>query len=556
MSSDRRPRAQTPKAGGKVFILGAGPGKHNHLTVLGQNLLAEADVILYDALIHSELLKLTKKNCLRIPVGKRGKGLSTLQADINQLLVNYCQQGKQVVRLKSGDPFVFGRTTSEILALKAAGCPVMVFPGLSSALAAPLLAGIPLTDLQFSSHFTVLSGHEPDRLNWSVLAQLDTLVILMGGQQLAKVIAYLQEHGQSPDRPIAIIRQGGWQEQQVWTGTLADILSQTQGESLSPCVIVVGEVVTLRQTLGSLSPVDIDVSFGRSSVNMGTDFSMALADRPLLGKIVLVTRAATQSQAFSQSLVDAGATVMEMPTLTIGPPSSWAGLDGAIASLDQFDWLILTSANGVTGFLERLCHQGKDTRTLASLQIAVVGRKTAKTLEQYGLKADYIPPDYVADALVESFPGREALARQKFLFPRVESGGRDVLVQQFTAQGATVVEVAAYESGCPDSVDPKVIEAFEQQTIDVVTFASSKTVRYFQQLIQQEAIAQAGDRAQQTWQQWLAPLTIASIGPQTSLTCQQVLGRVDIEAQEYTLEGLTQSIIDHFNPTSQPNWQA
>ncbi|NJN37869.1 MAG: uroporphyrinogen-III C-methyltransferase [Acaryochloridaceae cyanobacterium CSU_3_4] len=552
MSSDRQSKAQTPRAGGKVFILGAGPGKHNHLTVVGQNLLAEADVILYDALINSELLNLAKKNCLRIPVGKRGKGLSTLQADINQLLVNYCQQGKQVVRLKSGDPFIFGRTASEILALKGAGCPVTVLPGLSSALAAPLLAGIPLTDPQLSSHFTVLSGHDPEGLDWPVLAQLDTLVILMGGQQLAKVIVYLQQHGQPHNRPIAIIRQGGWQEQQVWTGTLADILSQTQGESLSPCVIVVGEVVTLRQTLGRLSPVNMNVSSEPSSLNMGTDFSMALANQPLFGKTILVTRAVAQSQAFSQSLTEAGAVVMDMPALTIGPPSSWAGLDDAIASLDQFDWLILTSANGVTGFLERLFHQGKDTRALASLQIAVVGRKTAKILEQQGLKADYIPPDYVADALVKSFPGREALAGQKFLFPRVESGGRDILVQQFTAQGATVVEVAAYESACPDTVDLQVIQAFEQQAIDLVTFASSKTVRYFQQLIQQAAIAQAGGGTEQTWQQWLAPLTIASIGPQTSLTCRQVLGRVDIEAPEYTLEGLTQSIIDHFSPTNQP----
>lgn len=528
---------------GKVVILGAGPGEQNHLTVVGKNLLAEADVILYDALIDPKLLNLAKKTCLQLPVGKRGKGPSTSQADINQWLVDYCRQGQQVVRLKSGDPFVFGRTASEILALHSAGCPVEVLPGLSSALAAPLFAGIPLTDAQCSQHFTVLSAHDPGSLDWPVLVQLDTLVILMGGRQLDTVVRQLRRHGQPPHHPIAIIRCGGWRQQQVWTGTLASILSQTHGESLSPCVMVVGQVVTLRSQLGLSFPANTQYSHSDASARSTMSVHASASDLPLCGKTILVTRAVAQSAAFSHSLVAAGAEVMDMPALAIGPPSSWEALDDAIATLDRFDWLILTSANGVTGFLGRLSHAGLDTRALAGLKIAVVGRKTAKTLEKRGLKADYIPPDFVADSLVKHFPDGGSLGGQTLLFPRVESGGRDVLVKQLTAKGANVVEVAAYQSRCPDQIEPGVVAALQRQAVDVVTFASSKTVRYFYQLVQQ---AQKDETAQML-EQWLAPLTIASIGPQTSLTCQEIFGHVDIEAQEYTLDGLMQSIVQHFS---------
>lgn len=505
---------------------------------MGQNLLAQADVILYDALINPELLNLVKKTCLQIPVGKRGKGPSTPQTDIDRWLVEYCCQGYQVVRLKSGDPFVFGRTTSEVLALKAAGCDVEVLPGISSALAAPLFAGIPLTDVHLSQHFTVLSAHAPESLDWSVLAQIDTLVILMGARQLTTIVHHLKHNGQPEQHPIAIIRWGGRHQQQVWMGTLGTIVAKTQGESLSPCVIVVGNVVHLQPSLGLSFPANTEYAHRSDSAQFPMGASSIQSALPLAGKTILVTRAVAQSTTFSQSLTSMGATVVDMPALEIGPPSSWQELDVAIASLDRFDWLILTSANGVTRFLERLFHAGLDTRALASLKIAVVGRKTAKTLEKQGLKADYIPPNYIADALVEHFPGGE-LTGQTLLFPRVESGGRDVLVKQFTTQGATVVEVAAYQSRCPDTIAPQALQALQAQAIDIVTFASSKTVRYFYQLLQQ-SIGEGNP------QPWLTPLKIASIGPQTSLTCQELLGRVDIEAQEYTLDGLTQSIVDHY----------
>ena len=272
---------------------------------------------------------------------------------------------------------------------------------------------------------------------------------------------------------------------------------------------------------------------------------MTLADRfkqppasnlPLAEKTVLITRSAEQSSKFRDLLQQQGANILEMPALEITPPSSWADLDKAIANLASFDWLILTSANGVNYFCDRLITQGKDARTLAGIKIAVVGKKTAATLQKKNLQPDFIPPDFVADSLVANFP--EELTQKKILFPRVETGGREVLVKELTAKGAEVVEVAAYQSGCPQKIEQNVWNTLQQKQIDIITFASSKTVRNFVQLIQQEL----DNSTQITLQSILDNVCIASIGPQTSKTCQELFGKVDIEAKEYTLEGLTQAI--------------
>lgn len=259
----------------------------------------------------------------------------------------------------------------------------------------------------------------------------------------------------------------------------------------------------------------------------------------LTDKTILVTRSAGQSSQFTELLQQQGAKVIEMPALVITPPSSWEALDQAIAHLSDFDWLILTSSNGVDYFFERLLAQTKDTRALATVKIAVVGKKTASSLKQRGLKPDFIPPDFVADSLVEHFP--EPLPGKKVLFPRVESGGREVLVQEITAKGAQVTEVAAYESGCPTEIAPAALQALQKQTVDVITFASSKTVKHFFQLLEASLPRDSGQLPNS--QSILKSVCIASIGPQTSATCRQLLGRVDVEAQEYTLEGLTQAIV-------------
>lgn len=246
---------------------------------------------------------------------------------------------------------------------------------------------------------------------------------------------------------------------------------------------------------------------------------------------VLVTRSIGQSSHFSKLLRTAGAHVVEMPALEIRPPSSWRSLDHAIAGLPEYDWLILTSANAVKFFGDRVAAVG-NVQSLKALKLAVVGKKTASVLETYGFAADFIPPNFVADSLVAAFP--EPVAGLKLLFPRVESGGRDILVREMVAAGAEVTEVPAYESGCPREPDPTAIAALQAGNIDVVTFASSKTVRHACQLFEQGLGT--------GWREYMEPIAIASIGPKTSATCHESFGRVDIEATEYTLEGLTRAI--------------
>lgn len=234
---------------GKAYLVGSGPGSADYLTVRAHQLLTTAEVLIYDALVDEAMLQLVPQHCLKLDVGKRGGEPSTPQSEINRLLVEQCQQGRQVVRLKSGDPFIFGRTTAEIQALVEAGCEFEVVPGVSSALAAPLLAGIPLTDPVLSRCFAVLSAHEPDALEWEALAQIETLVILMGAKHLPEIVEELLRHGRSPHTPIAIIRWAGQPQQQIWVGTLETIVQQTSRQSLSPAVMVIGEVVRLRPYL-------------------------------------------------------------------------------------------------------------------------------------------------------------------------------------------------------------------------------------------------------------------------------------------------------------------
>lgn len=492
---------------GKVYLLGAGPGNIDYLTVAGQQLLGQADALVYDALVDSTLLQQIPVHCEQWHVGKRGGKPSTPQADINHLLVRLCQAGKQTVRLKAGDPFIFGRATAEIQALQAANCAFEVIPGLSSALVAPLLAGVPLTDPVLSRGFGVFTAHDLDALDWEAIARLQTIVLLMGGRRLRDICDRLLSHQKRGDTPAIIVRWAGQPQQQIWQGTLLSLPQIVKDEKLSPCIIIIGEVVALRQYL--TPPPTSQPS--------------------LSGKTVLVTRAASQASEFSQILSVRGARVVDFPALEIREPDSWEAMDSAIANISTFDWLILTSPNAVNYFLDRLLHQGKDLRALAQLKIAVVGKKTHRFLTQRGLIADFTPPTFVADALIEHFP--ENPAGQKLLFPRVESGGREVLVKAMTAKGAQVTEVAAYESACPDTLPATAKSVLASREVDAITFASSKTVRHFAKIME-KAFGKE-------WLTLIEGVAIASIGPQTSRDCCEQLGHITFEAKEYTLNGLT-----------------
>ena len=505
-----------PAQPGKVTLIGTGLGAQATLTLGAQAAIARAEIAIYDALVHPEILALLPAGCQQICVGKRGGQPSTPQTEINRLLVARARQGRQVVRLKNGDPFIFGRVREEIEALAAAGIPIEVVPGLSSALAAPLLAHIPLTDKHLSTHFAVCTAHDLDRLPWPALAQLDTLVILMGARNLPEILARLQQQGKPSTTPIAIARAAGTPAQQTWTGTLENILKHTAGESLSPAVIIIGETVRYRDTWQNAI--------------------VTAPQLPLSGKTILITRAAQQADTFGQMLRAQGATVLDTPALEILPPTSWHDFDVALGELANFNWLILASANGVEFFFKRLQAKGLDARALAGLKIAVVGRKTAAVLQQHGLTPDFTPANFVADALVAEFP--DPISGKRFLFPRVESGGREALIKELAAKGGAVTEVAAYRSDCPQALAPAARVALEASTLDAITFASSKTVRNFGKLL--APLVSAG----QTPGEYLQSVCLASIGPQTSQTCMELFGRVDLEAREYTLDGLTQALVN------------
>jgi uroporphyrinogen III methyltransferase/synthase len=496
---------------GKVYLVGAGLGGRAGLTQGALEILRQAEAIWIDELVDERLLAELPPQA---QVWRRS-GEASLQQGI-LWLIQRCREGKQVVHLKSGDPLIFGRAREEIQALREAGCPFEIWPGLSSALAGPLWAGIPLTDKHLSRVFAVLTAHDLEALPWSALAQLDTLVILMGSRQRQHIGARLVESGIPADRPVALIWGAGQAEQQVWVGTLAE-LQQGESQAKLPGLLVVGEVVRLRQDfLPGIPPLP--------------------PPAPLAGKTVLVTRSEGQSPAFCELLQAQGARVLEMPTLVIQPPTSWDPLDTAIANLEQFDWLLLTSANGVQAFFERLHRQGRDSRALHPVQVAVVGSKTASVLAQYGIRPDLMPSEFVAEALLPIWP--QPVQGQRILFPRVESGGREELVQGLRQRGAEVVEVAAYQSACPAAADPQVLEALKAHQVDILTFASSKTVQHFAHLIQQAGLGP---------EIWDPPVQIAAIGPKTAATCKAAFGRVDIAAQEYTLEGLVEALIQATN---------
>ncbi len=508
-----------------VSFVGSGCGTLDFFTVRGYHLLQIAEIVIYDALVDASILTILSSDCERIYVGKRGGIPSLKQPEIDRILVEAALRKTHVVRLKTGDPFIFGRTTSEIQALREAGIAYELIPGISSAIAAPLFASIPLTDLALSKSFTVLSAHDPEILDWQTFARLDTLVILMGAKALPEIIQLLVRQGKSTSTAIAIIRSAGQPEQQIWTGTLGNIIQLTKGESLSPCIIVIGEVVRLREFLSPMINA-IDHPVVKPIANP------VAPNTSLRHQTILVTRSADQSPTFTSLLSDRGATVIEMPTLEITPPSTWDELDWAIVNIKTYDWIILTSANAVDYFFDRFSTLNQDVRSIANVSIAVVGKKTAQFLKKRGFNPDFTPPTFVADSLIQHFP--TSPKGLNILFPRVESGGREVLVQSFTAAGAIVTEVAAYQSGCPKIADEQAINALKNKHITLLTFASSKTVKHFCQLLEMTL--------GETWLESLEGIPVASIGPQTSKTCEEWLGRMDCEAAEYTLEGLADAI--------------
>jgi uroporphyrinogen III methyltransferase/synthase len=496
---------------GHVFLVGAGPGDPKLITVRGLECLARADVVVYDRLAAPELLDHVRPDAERIFVGK-GPGRHTLpQEGIDALLVDLGRLGKTVVRLKGGDPFVFGRGGEEGLALARAGVSFEVVPGVTSAIAAAAAAGIPVTHRGIASSFTVATGHEdptkPDSaIRWEHLATgADTLVFLMGVEQLGEIVASLVEAGRSADEPAAAVRWGTTPRQQVVVGTLRDIADRVREARLTPpAVLIVGKVVELRGEL---------------------DWRSRL---PLAGLRVLVTRARHQASQLSARLVELGATPVEYPVIEIRPVEAGGQFDAALALLSDFAWVVFTSTNGVDAVFDRLTAGGKDARALAASRVCAIGPSTAAALKSRGIVADWMPEQFITDALVAGFRQFDLLDRE-VLLARADIAPPG-LAEGLRAQGARVTEVAAYRTVPAAARRDRLLTALEAREIDLVTLTSSSTVRNLVEGLN-------GRR------DLLSDVVVGCIGPVTAATARELGLRVDVEAGEHTIDGLIAAIV-------------
>ncbi len=501
---------------GIVYLVGAGPGDPGLITTKGLRCIETADVLIYDYLAAKAFLSHARPDCECIYVGKKGGDHTLSQDGINQLIADKAKAGNIVTRLKGGDPFIFGRGGEEAEILVQAGIPFEVVPGVTSAIAGPAYAGIPLTHRQFTSTLAFVTGHEDptkdeSSIDWAALARgIGTLVFFMGVKNLPNIVQRLSENGRPAETPVAVVRWGTTPKHQTVTGTLADIVTKVQQAGIkAPALIVVGEVVTLRETL------------------------QWFEDRPLLGKRIVVTRARAQASDLVHELTELGAECIECPTIEVVPPDSWAPLDDAIANLEKYQWLIFTSINGVQYFFDRLFRQGLDARALGHLRTAAIGPATSRGLREYGINTDILPKTYQAESVVEAF-AKESVQGQRVLLPRAKEA-RVILPEELKKMGAEVDEVTAYQTIQAAEGQAELIQALENNEIDMVTFTSSSTVRNFKALLPDNDARRL-----------MEGVKVASIGPITADTAHELGFNMDITAERFTISGLMEAISNHY----------
>ena len=497
-----------------IYLVGSGPGDPGLFTVKGVRCMEEADAVVYDRLAPEALLRYARLDAENFYVGKKPGNPTMSQEEINDLLVELGRAGKTVVRLKGGDPYIFGRGGEEALALIEAGLPFEVVPGVTSGVAAPAYAGIPVTHRHVSTSVAFVTGHEdPTKgrtdVDWAKLANsADTLVLYMGVGRLAEISAGLISAGRSPNTPVACVRWGTVPEQRTVTGTLEDIADRVAEAGLKPpAIIVVGEVVALREA--------------------GLDW---YERRPLFGRRVVVTRARAQAGELSTQLEKLGAEVYEFPTIEISPPEDFRPLDDAIRQLDSFDWLVYTSVNGVEAFVERLRHHGLDLRSVPrDARIAAIGPATAAKLAEVGLRVDVIPGEYRAEALIEALDN-DSISGTRVLIPRARVA-REILPEKLREAGAEVVVPPAYQSVPSSAGKEETSLRLRSGEIDCVTFTASSTVENFVVAFGQEEAVRL-----------LSGTRVVCIGPITADTARKRGLRVDAEADEYTIPGLVEAV--------------
>jgi len=500
-------------AEGKVFLVGSGPGDPGLITVRGSQLIESADAVVYDALANATLLPPGARETGRPElyyVGKRGGEKAPVsQEEINQLLVRLAREGKRVVRLKGGDPFVFGRGSEEAQAMNDASVPFEIVPGVTAGIAAAAYAGIPVTHRGLSTSVTFVTGHEDPakphtQTNWSALAKVGgTIVLYMGVKTLASITDALLKGGMPPEIPAAAIQWGTQPRQRTVVATLETIAAKALEENISsPAITVIGWSVVLRDEL--------------------TWFEK----RPLYGRRIVVTRATQQAQALTQKLRELGADVIEMPATQVAR-LDLAPLREAIGELSRYQWLILTSQNAVAILWDQLLGEGRDARALAALKIAAVGPATAAALLEHGIAVDVIPQRFVAEGLLEMMRERNDVASKRILYVTAE-GSRDVLPQGLREIGAEIDVIEAYRSVLDGQGAERLARAIEAGKLDLATFTSGSAVRGYVDAIGEDLAVQ---------------IPAASIGPQTSDALREAGIEVKAEAKESTVDGLVSAVL-------------
>lgn len=502
------PAVQMPQ----VYLVGAGPGDPELISVRGLRLLEQADSVLYDRLVDPSLLAHAPAKAEMVYVGKRTADHTVPQKDINQLLLEHAEEGKIVVRLKGGDPFIFGRGGEEAEVLQAAGIPFEVVPGVSSGYGAPAYAGIPVTFRGVTSHVTFLTGHEDPtkdtaQIDWDRMASdVGTLVIFMGVKNLPHVVEELKSRGRPGDTPVALIRYGTLPCQETVTGTLDDIVEKVAAARLRPpAITVIGEVVKLRERLHWYE------------------------DRPLFGRAVAVTRPRAQAASQIRQLRDLGAEVIAFPTIRIEPLTGSPEIEAMLAHLEAFDLVIFTSVNGVECFFDRLREAGIDARRLHRATVVAIGPKTAAACRKGGILPDILPETFIAEGVVDALAGRD-LAGARVLIPRARKG-RELLPDVLAAAGARVDDVPLYETVLEEQPAEAITDVL---AADYVSFTSSSSAENFAALLRAAGRAEA-----------LPGVKAVSIGPATTETVLAEGMQLVLEAEEFTVEGLVAALAAH-----------
>jgi uroporphyrinogen III methyltransferase/synthase len=487
---------------GKVWLVGAGPGDPGLLTLKAARAIASCDVLVYDYLAATPIVALAPPDCEKIYVGKKAGAHTMRQEEITALIVRLGLEGKRVVRLKGGDVFVFARGGEEAQELHAAGVAVEIVPGITSAIAAPAYAGIPITHRDHNTSFTIATGHEDPTKGYTSLdfAKLanpqQTLVFLMAMGNLRGIVGKLLENGMPADHPVAIVREGTKPTQETLVGTLSTICDEVDRTRFAaPAIVVIGNVVRERETIRW---------FDRN---------------PLFGRKVLVTRPRGQADEFAAKLWESGAEPLLAPTIAIGPPDDTAAADDAVRNVRDYAWIVFTSTNGVDAFFDRLSADGRDARSLGDVNVAAIGPKTAGALLAHGVRADLVPARYISEEVASALLERTVPGERILIFRAQEA--RDVLPDTLSSGGRVPNVIAAYKTTFVHA--PEIAELAE--AADVWTFTSASTVRGFL-----ENVPDAAARA--------AAKTIACIGPITADAAREAGIHVDVVADDYTVDGL------------------